>query len=495
MATGRRTNGTTTILLRYLLLAFLFVILGFFATHHSILSQSNDAIDIHGWMPAAVEPNEAAVTTTTASNNLTQSLPSWLIEYAKWHEVTRRSVDWSKQPVLIVVAKDDKAEGLSDRLRAIPFLLWEAHQTKRILFIQWLRPYPLEEFLLPPVGGIDWRVPPSLNLREPSDDVVWHEYKLNFTSITDSPYQSYRVVKTQPNRFCFFEGMDFIYRTLDRKIQDEQLSRIYKLLLTPSPPVQRLLNDTMEKLGLVPKQFIGVHLRARYPDYAAQFQFIPKGWNETGVYKIKSDELGNKLVLADPKGLAVDRGGILETAKVTSQLRQLVRRAIRCARVNLPDAYPPNTIYFASDTNLAIKLAVNASEHIVGSVTSDERLHMNVDNENHEYKPSDFYPAIVDSWILSQARCLAAGQGGYSLFAAVLGGIGNCIVFNVIQNLYASRYLPHGYITIRNITFCKPQKDKMVRKLRNLIQEKVWSLQHTPRKKRFVAQATWTVGN
>ncbi len=520
-ASSRGRATTSRIFIRYLSQVLLFVTGTVLISHHFLLLQSNvvvvDFSNAYRWGP--LKPNEAAQTlfTTTStriaggyikvskpgrtpiSNNLTDSLPLWLIEYAEWHDTMRQRGDWSKQPILLVVAKDELAEGLSDRLRSLPFLLWEAYQTKRLLLIQWLRPYPLEEFILPPVGGVDWRVPTATGLRlnEPSPDVVWHEYEDNFTSIADSPYQHYRVVKTQPNRWAFLEGMDYVYMSLNKTYPDEQLSRIYKLLLTPSPPVQRLLDETMQQLGLVPKQFIGVHLRARYPDYVVQFRFIPNGWNETAVhseYKPKVDEFGRRHVLLDPKGLAVDRAGIMETERAVGQLRQLVSSAIRCARLNLPNANPPTPIYFASDTNLAIKLALNATEHVVGSVSDDERLHMNVDNEKREYRPSDFYPAIVDSWVLSQARCIAAGQGGYSLFAAVLGGAGNCTVFHAMQNLYASRYLPHGYVTIRNITFCKPQKDKMIRKLRNLIESQRLEAR-SPGAKRFTAHATWNIGN
>jgi hypothetical protein len=44
--------------------------------------------------------------------------------------------------------------------------------------------------------------------------------------------------------------------------------------------------------------------------------------------------------------------------------------------------------------------------------------------------PSAFYPAIVDLWILSQAKCIAVGAGGFGVFASILGP-SDCIVFHM----------------------------------------------------------------
>jgi hypothetical protein len=54
---------------------------------------------------------------------------------------------------------DDHCGGTADRLKPFLFLLREAHVTKRILLIYWTRPAKLEEFLVPPRGGLDWRAP------------------------------------------------------------------------------------------------------------------------------------------------------------------------------------------------------------------------------------------------------------------------------------------------------------------------------------------------
>ena len=60
---------------------------------------------------------------------------------------------------------DYRCGGLSDRLRILPYMLRLAYETKRILLIYWTKPTSLEEFLLPPTGGINWRTPNWLQYR------------------------------------------------------------------------------------------------------------------------------------------------------------------------------------------------------------------------------------------------------------------------------------------------------------------------------------------
>ena len=64
------------------------------------------------------------------------------------------------------LADQDKQRcgGTADRLKPIPFMLRMAYNTRRTLLIRWTRPAKLEEFLVPPKGGIDWRVPEEMSV-------------------------------------------------------------------------------------------------------------------------------------------------------------------------------------------------------------------------------------------------------------------------------------------------------------------------------------------
>ena len=52
--------------------------------------------------------------------------------------------------------------GAADRLRLLPYLVFWAHSTRRLLFVHWSRPHPLQSFLVPN-SPLDWRIPPWLS--------------------------------------------------------------------------------------------------------------------------------------------------------------------------------------------------------------------------------------------------------------------------------------------------------------------------------------------
>ena len=58
-----------------------------------------------------------------------------------------------------VAGNDSNCGGLADRLKIIPYMIRLAYTTKRILLIHWTKPASLEQFLLPPNNGLDWRTP------------------------------------------------------------------------------------------------------------------------------------------------------------------------------------------------------------------------------------------------------------------------------------------------------------------------------------------------
>ena len=88
-------------------------------------------------------------------------LPDWMLDYMIWHNDTRSSTSSNSTDTKYLVVRCLKKEvcgGLSDRLKAMPFYIMLANLTQRVLLIHWTKPCPLDEFLLPPQNGIDWRV-------------------------------------------------------------------------------------------------------------------------------------------------------------------------------------------------------------------------------------------------------------------------------------------------------------------------------------------------
>ena len=97
-------------------------------------------------------------------------LPEWVRTYAAWHGLQRRRYLVAKRnrnPAAVADIKflvsrcfrQDMCGGASDRLQDMPYNLMIANQTQRVLLLRWEKPAPLETFLVPPEGGIDWTLP------------------------------------------------------------------------------------------------------------------------------------------------------------------------------------------------------------------------------------------------------------------------------------------------------------------------------------------------
>jgi hypothetical protein len=312
--------------------------------------------------------------------------------------------------------------GLADRLRSLPFFLWEAARTNRLFLMQWMNPCPLEEFLVPPLGGIDWTVPPGLDWK---GSAVWYDYDEHQNVPLDP------VVLVRHNTWTFLQGMPLLAKELNTTWSDPTFAHIFEVLLTPSRAVQKSLDETMQHLKLTPQHYDAIHLRARYPGTSDAFQ--PK----TSLFS-----------------RTVDAGGFQWTREAQTEVLQLATRATDCLVTqnnnrSSSSSWNNNTstkpIYFASDTNEAVKLVTtttslnNNHTTMVGLVTSGERLHLNRNDKTgliFKTKPVAFYPAFIDLWILSQARCLVIGAGGYGILASILG-VSDCPIVYYQKNKFA----------------------------------------------------------
>jgi hypothetical protein len=109
------------------------------------------------------------------------SLPRWMKRYFDWHKHKRETWSpqtWSSERWMIMqclAGHDGKCGGTADRLKPLPWALRVAYQTKRILLIRWTRPAKLEEFLVPPKGGMDWRVPEWMADIVSLSTILWNQ--------------------------------------------------------------------------------------------------------------------------------------------------------------------------------------------------------------------------------------------------------------------------------------------------------------------------------
>ena len=102
---------------------------------------------------------------------ISKQIPQWMKSYFNWHKYKQKTVLQSndKDPQTLfnenrwlimqcLGEHDNKCGGTADRLKTLPWMIRVAYYTRRILLIRWTKPKTLESYLVPPVGGIDWRV-------------------------------------------------------------------------------------------------------------------------------------------------------------------------------------------------------------------------------------------------------------------------------------------------------------------------------------------------
>ena len=102
-----------------------------------------------------------------------KELPAWIVNYVTWHNHMRAKfpghkifTDENAPPVLIrTCMMDYLCGGVHERLGQLPWDLYLANQTNRILFIWWENPL-LEGYLIP-IALLDWSIPPAVKKRPP----------------------------------------------------------------------------------------------------------------------------------------------------------------------------------------------------------------------------------------------------------------------------------------------------------------------------------------
>jgi hypothetical protein len=315
-------------------------------------------------------------------------LPLWFKDYVNLHREQRLALNetnWKNQRFLIMrcLDFDDACGGASDRLSSIPAMLLLANRTRRMLFIKWSRPAPLQEFLVPPEGGLDWTIPDWL-------DIHLDFRKLPLTSGRDP--QSLELAESSAQIMTFrilIHDHRFEYYNTRRGNKNELgFHLVYRdmwdTLFTPSPPVAALIHQNMNDLNLVPGEYVATHVRALYR------------------YDESSDTV-------------------------------MIHNAINCA-TKLKPALP---IYFASDSSNAIRIARQYSRMqnstIVARIADTEPLHLDRGNAFllasdgwKNLRASDFYDIFVDLYMLAGSQCVTYGVGGYGMWGSFLSHNSSC---------------------------------------------------------------------
>ena len=385
-------------------------------------------------------------------------LPKWIQDYKQWHRKMRQTfpgqaiiTDPNAPPVLVRTCLG-LCGGLHDRLGQLPLDLYIANQTQRILLIKWIKPQPLEEFLIPPEDGIDWTFPlgidgwgtncntlnlcakqvrarPSLNNNN-ADNRRDYDYEkeldanialLNHGSFKDTKAVTFQLLghleeDTLEKKLKQLGEVDMIHST-------QTFGNIYKMFFQPHPNIQKEIDQVNRQYGLVPNQYTMIHCRVRHP------KAYPMGMTFDGAYISNADKIGLPFV-----GMFKDKA--VETAT----------RAIQCAATIIKEA--DEKLYFMADESNLVKYitrdltntsyvnshpewfadpsSTNSTAKQVVTAHSIVARDQNIKNahidKNKGRPPEEYYGTFVDLYLGINAKCVAFGIGNYALFATKISG-------------------------------------------------------------------------
>jgi hypothetical protein len=321
--------------------------------------------------------------------------------------------------------EDWECGGVADRLKPLPLVLAVAQKTKRLLFVRWDRPFPLEEFLVP--VHLNWSVPIWLHshLQHLSKQFVTRTSDPNATINEEAHNLEYQKTKGSKNLVKkmrvfrdvvvwetrvqdIFGGCALYQQVITDTINQTQwrdknhwdpmsgwqlyinmYRDLFRAVFAPSKPIQSLLQQSMESSGLIPGEYTSAHFRAFY---------------------------------------AIEGQKEKKSEKV---LKRFAIHAVKCASY-LNSGVP---IYFASDSKVAVD-SVRQYAKTRGSFISrpiitftgekmKDALHLDKSTDLATH-PSHYYATFVDLLTMANGRCLSFGQGGFGLFAALISRDANC---------------------------------------------------------------------
>lgn len=375
-------------------------------------------------------------------------LPKWITDYFAWHREMRNKYPGTQlfldpaAPKLLIRTCLGLCGGLNDRLGQLPWDLYLANQTQRILLIRWERPRPLENFLIP--NDIDWSIPERIEgfgdmravraitpffqdfSEDHPDEEFWSSHlDVAMERATTGEFKGTRVLRHRllghlaeyvlEKRLRALGETDMIHST-------RSFGSIFRAFFKPSPGVEQQLNQVYSELNLSPGQYTAVHCRVRHPK-ATVHGMVVKGKNA----KYPADKTGLPWY-GETKDFAV----------------AVATHAIQCARTLSINSKEP--IYFMSDSNDLVRyvahelkddgfvarnttlfendhdaaaLQVVKATNIVAREVSLENAHI---DKQKGREPKAYYGTFVDLLLAANARCVTFGIGFYAIFATKISG-------------------------------------------------------------------------
>jgi hypothetical protein len=435
--------------------------------------------------------NDAKPTTTPGQsapyasiNSHTSQLPQWIQNYLAWHNAmisqfpgTQLLTD-PNAPKLLVRVCLGLCGGLHDRLGQLPWDLYLANQTQRLLLLRWERPRPLENFLVP--NEFNWSFPgtkPAIQSFKRDVNHYWRSIPQLFEGYLDEAPEAqfwkisldhalqrattgeFRNEKILRHRLLghldenILEGRLKALGESDMLHDTPSFGHIFWAFFRPSDPIQNTLQQIYQKYNLRPQHYHAVHCRVRHPKATPKHMYV-KG-------KSNSDP-------ADKTGLPW-YGNNKEFAVATAT------KAIYCARTLMSQKQQQEIepLYFFSDSNdlvryMAHKLSDSKFQHynasllqnatdvaalhaingmpatspLVARDSSEENAH--IDRQKGR-RPEQYYGTFIDFFLAIHAQCVTYGIGYFAIFAVKISGTSCKLVYQ--EEEWGGRYGTKGSAT------------------------------------------------
>ena len=368
--------------------------------------------------------------------------PEWIQTYAQWHSKVRQEFPGMElfqnpnAPKLLVRVCLGLCGGLHDRLGQLPWDLYLANQTQRVLLISWQRPRELEHFLLPATSLLDWRIPGEAHfgfdfIRDVRNYTeLFHGYPEDHPTESfwgqdlDSALQrattgKFKDIKILRHRILGHLGeKDLEQRLGDSTIHKPPMfGKLFWFFFRPSREVDWNVREILESLELLPGKYMAVHCRVRHP---------------------KAFDYGINIKGKNPNYPA-DKTGLPWKGETKQAALKIAAVALKCAL----HVEPRLPVYFLSDSNDlvmhiqqdGIKKSSNnittAVEHTLFDLAQHHDILTRDNTEENAHldrqkgrEPHAYYSTFVDLIVTTHAKCAVYGIGYYAAFAAKIGSAG-----------------------------------------------------------------------
>jgi hypothetical protein len=440
----------------YFVFVMLFMLLFFFQQWASRAARRSHQIPLENFVEE-VATHDGLI---PSKEGPSQKLPQWIQSYLRWHQSVRAQFPGDllftdpAAPNLLLRTCLGLCGGLNDRLGQLPWDLYLANQTNRILLLHWHRPVSLESFLIP--NELDWTVPktrsgffpspgsrivsrgdmilardiPELfadfNSEQPTDQFWSTHMDVAINRATAGHYRNHKVLRHRLLGHLNEDQLEVRLRTLgetDMIHWTESFGNIFRMFFRPAAAIQGELNRVFSDLQITAGSYSAVHCRVRHPKASPAHVFV-KGKNDA---------------------YPADKAGLPWIGETQAFAIATATKALKCARQAAQNLSEPT--YFLSDSNDLVRyiaheltsskfVSANAtilhadpvhssalqtvdSMRIVARESSLENAHIDLQKGR---EPAAYYATFVDLLLAVNARCVTYGIGYYAVLATKISG-------------------------------------------------------------------------